>query len=477
MASAKVEDKVSLKRISAFAFPSLPLAAMGLPLVVQLPPHYVAYVGLSASLVGVIFMAARLLDIVVDLTLGIAMDQTRTRLGRFTPWHLASGPLLAIGAYFLFMAPPGTSPLQAGIILFLAYVAFSIGTLSQISIGATLTNDYHERNRVFAWWQGGNIVGMLLVLAIPVIVHTQGGTVAEGVQGMGWFIIILMPIAVLVSARGAKEPPPKAIAHKNEFKDILPLMKSKANRMLLATDLLSSMASGVTGGLFLFMLGNIMGFGGNASLLMLIYFVAGLLGAPIWAKLARKTGKHMALFVVLVYASLFQIGFLMLPQAGETIVTPFGALSPLAITGFGLFIGGLSYAAPMYLMRAMMADIADEDLLATSKDRTGLLFSIVTLTSKAGYALAVGLTYMLLDAVGFQAKPDAVNSAEAISGVTWMFIGLPVLLNTACMIAMARYPLTEARTREIQAALEARGLTAEARLAALSQAADAAKPA
>lgn len=471
---AAPQDRVSLKRLGTYAFPSLPLAAMGLPLVVQLPPHYVEYVGLSATVVGVIFMAARLLDIVVDLMLGLAMDQTRTRIGRFGPWMLAAGPMLAITAWFLFMAAPGTSPLTAGIILFLAYVAFSVGVVAQISMGATLSNDYHERARVFAWWQSGNIVGMLLVLAIPVIVHQMGGTPAEGVQGMGWFIIVMMPIAAIVCVWGAGEPPPKAAQHKNELKDVLPLMKSRATQLLLGTDLLASMASGVTGGLFLFMLGGIMGFGGGASLLMLIYFIAGLLGAPIWAILAKRVGKHMSLIVVLVYASLFQVSVLMLPHAGA----PVAGLPALAVAAAGLFIGGLAYAAPMYLMRAMMADISDEDLLATGKDRTGLLFALVNLTSKAGYALAVGLTYTGLDVFGFDAKLGDANSAGAIAGVTGMFVILPVLLNLACIALLARYPLTEARTRQIQAELEARGLTAEARhTAALQAQAEAATPA
>ncbi|MCU0882373.1 MAG: MFS transporter, partial [Hyphomonadaceae bacterium] len=429
---ATPQDRVSYKRLGAFAFPSLPLAAMGLPLVVQLPPHYVAHVGLSASVVGLLFMAARLLDIVVDLCLGLAMDKTRTPVGRFGPWMLASGPLLAIGAWFLFMAPPGTSALHAGIVLLLTYIAFSMGTLSQLAIGATLTTDYNERAKVFAWWQGGNIVGMLLVLAIPVIVHqmappdaTEAQTAALGVQGMGWFIILLMPLAACVSVWLVGEQPAKAAAHKSELADFSALLKSKATRLLLSTDLFSSMASGVTGGLFLFMLGGIMGFGGGASLLMLIYFIAGLLGAPIWAKLAAKVGKHMSLFIVMIYASLFQISVLALPHAG----TSFGPVPALVVTSVGLFIGGLAYAAPMYLMRAMMADISDEDLLATGKDRTGLLFSLVTLTGKAGYALAVGVTYVGLDLVGFQARLGGANEPAAIAGVTAMFVVLPVLLN------------------------------------------------
>ncbi|MCA3080361.1 MAG: MFS transporter, partial [Rhodocyclaceae bacterium] len=78
--SGQTGSKVALSRILAFSAPSLPLAALGLPLVVQLPPHYAGYVGLEIGVVGLLFMLARILDIGVDIGIGLAMDQTRTRI-------------------------------------------------------------------------------------------------------------------------------------------------------------------------------------------------------------------------------------------------------------------------------------------------------------------------------------------------------------------------------------------------------------
>ena len=95
--SNKTGSKVALSRILAFSAPSLPLAALGLPLVVQLPPHYAGYVGLEIGVVGLLFMLARILDIGVDVSIGLAMDQTRTRIGRFSPWLVMSIPVIMVG--------------------------------------------------------------------------------------------------------------------------------------------------------------------------------------------------------------------------------------------------------------------------------------------------------------------------------------------------------------------------------------------
>lgn len=440
-ASGSPESKVALSRVLAFTAPSLPLAALGLPLVVQLPSHYAAHLGVHVGVVGLIFMLARIGDIFVDLGIGIAMDRTRTPIGRFSPWLLASAPVIAAGAWYLFMAEPGVGPAYLALSLMLTYVGFSMGSLSQMSLGATLSDNYHERSRVFAFWQSGNVVGMLLVLAIPVLVDKMGGTPAEGVRDMGWFIIGLIPLTVLIAAAFAREERPKARPEPVRLSDLKALAGSSACRRLLAADLILMFGSGVTGGLFLFYFAAIKGFGGQAPALMLIYFIAGLIGTPIWTFIARRAGKHVSLICACLYAALTQPLIHFLP------VGNFG-IAAAAMAG-----AGLVYAAGAYLLRAMMADIGDEVLLVSGKDRTGLLYAMVTLTGKAGYAFAVGATFVGLAMFGYDATAGAANSAGALLGLTVLFIGLPVVCNLAGAGLLWRYPIDAARTREIQEAI------------------------
>ena len=430
--------KVALPRILAFSLPSLPLAALGLPLVVQLPPHYASNLGMEVGLVGLIFMLARIADIGIDIGIGLTMDQTRTRFGRFCPWLLASVPVVMVGTYFLFMAQPGVSTIYLTIALFVTYLGFSMGSLSQMSLGATLSDDYYERSRVFVFWQVFNVIGMLLALAIPVIVQQTGGSAISGMHGMGWFIIITMPLGALAAAFFTKEPAPKAAAQKTSLSDLLGLLKSNACRKLLTADLILTFASGVTGGLFLFYFDVVKGYGALSAALLLVYFVAGLVGAPIWVILARRYGKHMSLIYACLFAALTQPLIIFLPK--ENFV--------LAACGMAFF--GLVYTSSAYLLRAMMADIGDEDLLRTGQDRTGLLYALVTLTGKAGYAFAVGLTYLGLSMVGFQATLGGTNTDNAIQGLTWLFIGLPVVMSLLGAAVLWRYPIDATRTAALQ---------------------------
>jgi glycoside/pentoside/hexuronide:cation symporter, GPH family len=441
--SGSPDAKVSLPRILAFSLPSLPLAAIGLPLVVQLPEHYETNLGLKIGVVGTLFMLARVADIGIDVGIGLAMDQTRTKIGRFSPWLMAASPVILLGAWLLFMAQPGISAAYLLASLFVTYVGFSMGSLSQMSLGATLSDNYYERSRVFVFWQVFNVVGMLLALAIPVLITKTGGTPVESIQGMGWFIIILMPISAIIAAFGAKEPQPKAIAKKTSFAEMLSLTKSKACRKLLIADIVLMSASGVTGGLFLFYFKSVKGYEtGDAQALLLIYFVAGLLGAPIWTFLARRLGKHVSLIWACIFAAITQPLIVFLP-AGQ-----FG------IAAVCLAFNGLVYTSAAYLLRAMMADVGDEDLLETGKDRTGLLYALVTLTGKAGYALAVGLTFLVLSALGFEGKLGAGNSSLAIAGLTALFIGLPAILSIVGALILRGYPIDAARTTALQHEIE-----------------------
>lgn len=436
------EEKVSLNRILAFSAPSLPLAALGLPVVIQLPPYYTNYVGLSLAVVGTIFMLARLLDVFIDFGLGILMDKTQTKIGRFTPWLLAGAPIMSIFAYFLFMAKPGASATYLSISLVGTYFAFSICMLAQLGIGASLSHNYYERSRIFGFWQIGNIVGMLLVLAFPVILTKMGGNDAQGVNAMGIIIMVAMPISAIISLAFAKEDSKaKAVQHQG-IKDILAALKLKAFKILLGADFIVSFGLGVVGGLFLFFLSTIKGYKSESSLLLLVYFVVGLVCTSIWTFISRKYGKHMSFAIACIYMIIAQIIIILIPKDNFIL-----ALIMISAAG-------VVYAAPILLLRAMVGDVADEDKLINGQDRTGLLFASMTLTSKAGYAFSVGITYLLLDKVGFDPKLGENNTQFAMTGMQIIYFTIPVICHIIVGLLMLRYPLSAERVAEVQQELE-----------------------
>ncbi|MNE38637.1 glucuronide transporter [compost metagenome] len=177
---------------------------------------------------------------------------------------------------------------------------------------------------------------------------------------------------------------------------------------------------------------------------MLFYFVAGLVGAPIWAWLATRIGKDRALAVAsLIFAGLY-IAATLVPGGN------------FALTAAAMFIAGLPYAAGLFLLRAMMADAGDEVRLETGVDRTGLMFSILSATTKIGHVVAL-IPYLILQWVGFKALPGpAGNSEFSLLALQILFIAVPGLLLAAAAWVLKGYPLTPQRHDEIREALSAR---------------------
>lgn len=115
----------------------------------------------------------------------------------------------------------------------------------------------------------------------------------------------------------------------------------------------------------------------------------------------------------------------------------------------------------------MVADVCDEVRLDAGKDRTALLYSLMTCTLKIGSAVPVGITFPILGAIGFNAAEGAVNTPEALRGLELCFVAVPVLVIVLGGLAMWGYRLDQSRHAEIRVKLDARdaAVLAEERLA------------
>lgn len=444
-----MSQRRSSATLAAFAAPSIPIAAMGLPLVVYLPEYYINSLGLPLATVGAAFLIVKLVDMALDPFLGGLMDRTRTRFGRFRPWLAAGTPVIAVGTFALFMAKPGVGPLYLWFWLSILYVGYSMVVLSQTAWGSVLSSDYQQRSRVYGWWQAGNVVGMILVLCLPPIVTgVFKGDHLDSVRAMGWFIVILAPLTVLLAVTTVGEPPSPPPQARTGFKQYINLLTRPSVQRLLAADLLMGLAPGIAGTLFLFFFERIKQFDKTqAGILLLVYFLAALAGAPLWPLLAKRLGKHRALIVASIVYAVVQLC---------AVITPPGNSSLGMVV---LVLAGLPYSAAPLLVRSMMADIGDEERLQSGVDKTGLLYAIVTGTVKLGYALAVGV-FIVLGWMGFDPKTQTPAGDAALIG---LYAFAPAGLGLLVAAIMLRYPLDANRVAEIQRQLAARDAATESR--------------
>ncbi len=448
---------MQLKRrtLAAFAAPCLPLTGVGLPLVVYLPPYYAGTLGLDLAITGLVFSAVRWIDLPIDIGFGHGIDRTQTRIGRFRPWMIGGGLAMLIGLALVFFAEPGVSPLRAFLGLLILYTGFSAAQVAHTSWGQALSTDYHERSRIFGWWQTGNMVALISLLAVPPLANALGprfgmeASATLGVHAMGWVLLALVVPTMLIMLLMVPDRPAAASTETpHGWRDIWQALKRPQLRRLLLIDLLASLPPGFGGALLIFFFEAARGFSvTEARLLLLFYFAAGLIGAPLWSLLARRTSKHRTVAISLALYAVFHTGLVLGPAAG------FG------IAAAGMLVAGLPAVAPPFLVRAMLADVTDAETLATGRNNAGLYYAVLVGVQKLGYAIPVGFAYLVLDMIGFDAKLGAENSAGAIDGLVLLFLVPPVLAALAAALLAKGWSIDADEQQRIITALESKGAT------------------
>jgi Na+/melibiose symporter-like transporter len=433
--------------LAMFSGPAIPLAALALPLVVYLPHFYAAHVGVSLTVVGAVFSIVRLLDIGFDPLLGAVMDRTKTRFGRFRPWMAASIPILMIGAYMVFNPPVGAPPAYLVASLVLLYLGYSMAVLGHLAWGSVVAGGYHERSKVYGWVQAATVGGMILVLVLPIIISklVRNGD-AAGVASMGWFVIVLTPVTILLALW--RVPEPEAPGRRAEAAGIgqyLKVIRRPAVLRIVGSTILLATAPGITGAVFLFFFRQSRGFSAaDTNILLLLYFVGGLFGAPIWSAIARRVGKHRALMISCGYYILMQ---------SLTLTFPKGSL---VIGGPVMLLAGIAFSAYLILLRAMAADACDEARLDLHSDCTGMIYALQNAGTKVGSALGVAITFPLLQHVfGFDPILEH-NSDAAIGGLNLAFTVLPIAVVVLGGLVLIGYRLNEQRHGEVREALARR---------------------
>ncbi len=443
--------RLSLPNLIAFATPGLPIGALAIALAVFLPRYYAGHFGLGLAVVGGAFGVVRLIDMMFDPFIGVFMDHTRTRIGRYRPWLLLGGPVLMLAVYMLF-TPPGGQPSVGYLIgwLFVYYIGTSLITLAHASWAAVIASKYHERSRVFGMIQLVSVVGATAVLVIPVVMERAVGGHPGAVPAMGWFVFTVTPLGVLLAS--LRTPERIVRDHQGEtvrLRDYWEMISRPDMRRIIIADFCLALGPGWMSALYLFYFRDFRGFTtAQSSLLLLIYVFAGVFGAGILSRIAMRFGKHRTLMAASTGYSMGLIGMTMLPKGSMALVAPF------------MFIMGFLASSFPLLDRAMVADVGDAIRLEQGKHRVGLLYAMITTVQKIAGALSITLSFAILGTIGYNAKEGLANAPATIHGLELIYLIGPVvfvMLGGACYIG---YKLDDAAHGEIRAQLDLRDAAA-----------------
>lgn len=443
--AAADDTRPSLFRLSAFASPNVAIGALLMALSIYLPRFYAGPIGLGLPAVGVAVMSVRLVDLFVDPFVGLGIDRTRSRFGRYRPWFVAGAPLLIGAVYMLFNPAIGASFGYLVVWTFLFYLGASFIVLALYSWAARLTADYHQRSRVFGTLQVLFVCGATAAILLPILTtgsRDSGGSAT--ISAMGLFGMVATAIGVVLLLAFVPEPPAEPGARgKVPLKLYWRMVARPDMRRIIISDFCLELGYNWMSALYLFYFHDALAFTiAQASILLLAYIAAGLVGATALSFAATRFGKHRTLMSASAGYAMGLAGLGMLP-AGD-----------MWLGGIFMFIMGFLQSGFPLLNRAMVADVGDAIRLEYGIQNVGLLYAMLSTDQKVARALSIGLPFIVLGALGYKAQQGALNTHQAIGAMEVTFLLPPILFVLIGGLVYIGYRLDAVRHAEIRAELD-----------------------
>lgn len=382
------------KQLFFYSLLAFPLAFVGLPLYMHAPEFYASEWQISLVTLGSLLLILRLIDALQDPLIGSLSDH----LSRYRIWIIWSGAVLLMGGFWLLFHPlPNQLLISFGLGIFLSTTGFSLLSINLQTLGGLWQSTPAERTRITTWREGIGLVGLVTAAALPTWLSQQ----LSPAGGFHLFSLIFIPIlliGVLSFLYWLKTAPLTAPQHSYASLGWKHL-NSPWYRHFLGIYLLSSIAAAIPGVLILFFIKDHLQAEQWIGGFLLLYFMSGALGMPIWQQLAKRFGKLRSWlwnmgFSMIIFIWAFSLG------AGD--ITAFAIICMLS----GLALGG-----DLALPPAILADQLDSQHTQPLAARA---FSMLTFLSKSSLAFATGISLPILGWLGYQ--PGTVGAqTEALS--------------------------------------------------------------
>ena len=389
----------------------LPLAFVALPLYVVLPNHYASEFGIPLATLGALLLGARLLDAVVDPSIGGWVDGWFGRsVQRVLACAVAAALLLALGFRGLFFPPlsvrsePAMLLLWCVALLTVTYLSYSVISVLHQAFGARLGGDDAQRARIVSWREGLALLGVLVASVLPSLVGLAiTGAVFSAALVVGVWALWQAPRPVTrTAAHGGQTMLPGALW--------LPLA-TPAFRRLLLIYLVNGVASAVPATLVLFFIRDRLQAAVWEPLFLASYFAAGALSMPLWLRLVARFG--------LAQAWLAGMGLAVATFAWAALL---GAGDVWAYTAVCV-ASGVALGADLTLPGALLAGTIQR--AGHGQLLEGAYFGWWNFATKLNLALAAGIALPLLGQFGY--APGA-RDGPALQALTIAYCLLPCVL-------------------------------------------------
>jgi len=304
-----MSDKISLKTKFSYGVGMFGANFGCAPIYVFLMFYFTDIAGLEAAFVGTMFLVARLIDAVTDPMMGMIVDNTRTRFGKFKPWIVIGTLLNALFILALFKSHvfSGTSLYVYSTIIYILWgVSYTIMDIPIWSMVPALSKSRPEREKLVVWARlSASTVWWLVGAYGLATINYMGGSE----QSNGFFNAAVGACAIFVAGafflffnvKEKVEVEPKK-AEKITVKDMLHIVSSNDQLKALIGCILSfNIANMMIGGFGLYYFKYVIGLENMFSQYMMAAGLAEISGVFLLPFLAnRLPRKHMWLIACML---------------------------------------------------------------------------------------------------------------------------------------------------------------------------------
>ncbi len=428
--------------------------------------------GMNPALVGTLQALSRFSDALTDPVMGYISDNTRSRYGRRRPYIF--GGAIGVGITFALMwqLPSGHSEMfyfwvfLAGSIIF--YLFYTIFATPFVALGYEMTPDYHERTRLMATM---NFMGQFAWISLPwfYAFMENDRLFTDSVQGARVLAIVIGVVVVILGVFPAIFCRERFVAPKEDGVQKSSGMQGLRDNIVdfvrgfLITIKNKEFLKLCAGTFFLF--NGIMLVGAFSSYISIFYVCGGdtdlgakyigifgtististLCAITVVTWLSTRIGKRKTFMIATFMCMLGSL----LKWFCYDPLNPWMILIPAPLIAIGM--GGL-----FTMMGSMIADVCDQDELASSQRREGMFGAIYWWMVKVGMALAFGLSGFLLNATGFDVELGGAQSSFTFFWMRVVDVLIPAATAAIAIFSVAFYNITEEKAYEIRQELDRR---------------------
>lgn len=422
---------------------------------------YSQVLGLSAVLVAAALWIALIFDAVSDPVVGYWSDNLKSKYGRRHPFMYVAMIPISVGYFFVWNPPSGLEGmglfgwlLTLTILVRLMYTLFEV---PQHALSAELSQDYDARTslmsfRYFFAWVGGLTVQVILFafLLQPTEQDATGIFYLEGWHTYGLLGASCIFLAIFITSVGTHRhiphlmPPPSAreLTPVKVISEIWETISNPSFRALFIATLFGLLATGVSATLNQYINTFFWGFTSQQiSGLTLAVFLSPLFAliiAPIAGKALGKKRAAISIGILaftIAPAPVFARLLGLLPPNGTDELY----YTILFITVFDIAL----IVAYQMLAAAMVADIVEENELATGRRSEGVYFAGISFMRKLAQGMGVLSASFILATASITPgmRPEAA-SPESISTLGLGYAVALLTLWTLMLVSVSFYRIS-----------------------------------